>query len=66
MIDARIVLADFFGRMGKVEFDGPTTTRLEVYKQQPVLRVSRLPGVRLAVQQLLGTAALTDSSSQVS
>ena len=30
LIDSRIVLADFFGRMGEVEFDGPTAARLEV------------------------------------
>src|SRR6516162_8506920 len=29
LIDAWIVLADFFGRMGEVEFDRPTATRLK-------------------------------------
>ena len=32
LIDAWIVLADFFGRMGDVEFDRPTATRLKVYE----------------------------------
>jgi hypothetical protein len=36
LIDTRIVLADLFWRMGEVEFDRPTATRLEVYEQQPV------------------------------
>ena len=65
MIDTRIVLADFFGRMGEVEFDRPTATRLEVYEQQPVLRGEHVARVRLAVQQLLA-AALADHSSQTS
>ena len=37
-IDARIVLADVFGRMGEVEFDRPTATRFEVYDKQSVPR----------------------------
>ena len=57
MIDTRIVLADFFGRMGKVEFHRPTATRLEVDEQQPVLRGEHVARVRLAVQQLLELAA---------
>jgi hypothetical protein len=50
LIDTRIVLADFFGRMGEVEFDRPTAARLEVYEQQPVLRGEHVAWVRLAVQ----------------
>ncbi len=65
-IDTRIVLADFFGRMGEVEFHRPTTTRLEVDEQQPVLRGEHVARVRLAVQQLLGGAAFADPSSEVS
>ena len=38
------MLADFFGRMGDVELDRSAATRLEVYKQQPFLRLSKLPG----------------------
>jgi hypothetical protein len=66
MIDTRIVSADFFGRMGEVELDRSTATRLEIYEQQPVLRGEHVARVRLAVQQLLGTATLADPSSQVS
>src|ERR1700675_4296293 len=66
LISSRIVLADFFGRMGEVEFDRPTATRLEVYEQQPVLRAEHVAWVRLAVQQLLGGAAVADRSSQAS
>jgi hypothetical protein len=66
LIDTRIVLADLFGRMGEVEFDRPTATRLEVYEQQPVLRGEHVARVRLAVQQLLGAAVLADHSSQAS
>src|SRR5215475_645414 len=38
LIDTRIVLTDFFGRMGEVEFNRSTAARLEIYEQQPVLR----------------------------
>src|ERR1700760_1256242 len=66
LIDARVVLADLFGGMGEVEFDRPPATRLEIYEQRPVLRGEHVARVRLAVQQLLGTAVLADHSSQVS
>src|SRR6266571_9148705 len=52
--------------MGEVEFDRPTAARLEVYEQQPVLRGEHVAWVRLAVQYLLGAAALADHSSQIS
>jgi hypothetical protein len=39
LINSRIVFADFFGRMGDVELDRSAATRLEVYKEQPFLRV---------------------------
>jgi hypothetical protein len=38
-INSRIVFADFFGRMGDVELDRSSATRLKVYEQQPSLRV---------------------------
>jgi hypothetical protein len=63
LIDTRIVPADFFGRMGEVEFDRSAATRLEIYEQQPVLRGEHIARVRLAVQQLLGAAAFADPSS---
>ena len=66
LIDTRIVLADFFGRMGEVEFDRATATRLEVEEQQSVLRGEHVAWMRLAVQELLGGAALTDHSPQAS
>ena len=66
LIRTRIVPADFFGRVGEVEFDRSTTTRLEIYEQQPVLRGEHVARVRLAVQQLLDTAAFADPSSQAS
>jgi hypothetical protein len=49
MINTRIVPADFFGRMGEVEFDRSTATRLEIYEQRPVLRGEHVARVRLAV-----------------
>ena len=66
MISARVVLADFFGHMGQVEFDRATATRLQVNEQQPVPSAEDVAGVRLAVQQLLGRAAVADRSSQAS
>jgi hypothetical protein len=64
LIDTRIVLADFVGRMGEVEFDRPTAARLEVNEQQAVLRGEHVARVRLAVQHLLRAAAPADHSSQ--
>ena len=64
MISTRIVLADFFGRMGEIEFDRPAATCLKIDEQQPVVRGEHVARVRLSVQQLLGTAALADRSSQ--
>jgi hypothetical protein len=66
MIDTWIVPADFFGRMGEVELDRSTATRLEIYEQQPALRGEHVARVRLAVQQLLGAATFADPSSEVS
>jgi hypothetical protein len=66
LIRTWILPADFFGRMGEVEFDRSAATRLEVYEQQPVFRGEHVARVRLAVQQLLAAAALVDQSSQVS
>ena len=64
MIDVRIALADVFGYMGEVKFDRPTTTGLEVDEQWPVLRAEQVAWVWLAVQQLLGGAAVIDCSPQ--
>jgi len=60
------MLADFFWRMGEVEFDGPTAARLEIYEQQPVLRGEHVTRVRLTVQELLSGATVADHSSQAS
>ena len=66
LISVRIVLADLFGHMGDVELDRPAAARLEVDEQQPVLRAEHVARVRLAVQQLLGGAAVADRSPQAS
>ena len=55
------MLADLFGHMGEVELDGAAAARLEVDEQRPVLRVEHVARVRLAVQQLLGGAAVARS-----
>jgi hypothetical protein len=65
-IDTRIVPADFVGRMGEVEFDRSTAARLEINEQQSVFRGEHVARVRLAVQQLRGTATLADPSTEVS
>jgi hypothetical protein len=52
--------------MCEVKFDRPTTAGLEVCEQQPVLRREHVAGVRFAVQELLGGAALADRLSQAS
>ena len=65
-ISVRIALADRFGHMGEVELDGPTTTGLEVDEPRSVLRAEHVARVRLAVQQLLGGAAVGDRSPQAS
>ena len=65
MIYTWIVPADFFGCMSEVELDRSTATGLEIYEQQPVLCGEYVARVRLAVQQLLGTATFADYSSQV-
>src|SRR5215472_7667246 len=51
VIDPWIVLADFFGHMGEVEFNRSTATRLKVDEEQPVLRGEQVAWVRLTVQQ---------------
>jgi hypothetical protein len=63
-ISARIALADLFGHMGEVEFDRPTTTGFEVDEEWPVLRTEHVARMRLAVQQLLLSAAVAARSSQ--
>ena len=65
-INVRIAVADLLGHMGEVESDRPTTTGFEVDEQEPVLRAEHVARMRLAVQQLLGCAAVLDRSSQAS
>src|ERR1700735_5604056 len=60
------MLADFFWRMGEVEFDRPAAARLQGYKQPPALRAEHVSRVRLAVQQLLSGATVADCPPQVS
>src|ERR1700722_4128915 len=62
-ISAGIALAHIFGDMGEVEFDGSAAARLEIDEQQSGLRAEHVARVRLAVQQLLGTAAVEDRPS---
>src|SRR4029453_18886582 len=50
--------------MGEVELDRPTATRLEVDEPQPALRAEHVARMRLAVEQLLGGAAVLDRSPQ--
>jgi hypothetical protein len=64
LISVRIALADIFGHMGQVEFDGPTAARLKVNEQQPVLRVEDVAWVRLAMQQLFGGTAVANRPCQ--
>jgi hypothetical protein len=64
LINARVALAYLFGHMGQVELDRAMATRLEVNEQRPLVRDEDVPGVRLAVQQLLGRAAVADRPSQ--
>ncbi len=59
------MVADIFGRMGEVEFDGPTAARLQVDEQRPVLRGEHVARMRLAVQQLLDAAAFADRTFQI-
>jgi hypothetical protein len=66
LINIPIVLADFVGHMGDVELDRPAATCLQVYELQPVLRPEQVARVRLAVQQLLGGAAIADRAPQTS
>ena len=66
MINVRIVLDDLFVHMGEVEFDWPVATRLKVDEQRSVLRAEQVARVRLAVQQLLGGAAVGYRSSYAS
>ena len=66
LINDRIAFADLFGHVGEVESDRPSTTGLEVDEHRPVLRAEHIARMRLAVQQLLGSAAVLDRSSQAS
>jgi hypothetical protein len=65
LINAWVTLAHLFGHVGQVELDRAMATRLEVNEQRPLMRAD-VPGVRLAVQQLLGCAAIGDRPSQAS
>src|ERR1700722_2680698 len=62
LVGVRIASAHLFGDVGEVELDGPTATGLEVYEQQPLLRAEQVARVGLAVQELVGGAAVTDRS----
>src|SRR4029079_12773782 len=64
LINVRVERADAFGDMGQVELDRPATTRLEVNEERTLLRVEDVPGVRLAVQQLLGGSSLANRTGR--
>src|SRR5215469_9745293 len=57
------MLAHIFGDMGEVEFDGSAAARLEIDEQRSGLRAEHVARVRLAVQELLGSAAVDDRMS---
>src|SRR5258708_38818730 len=50
--------------MGDVDLNGSVTTGLEVYEQRARLRVEQVPGMWLAVQQLLVGAAAGNGGRQ--
>ena len=63
LISVGMSLAHIFGDMGDVELDRSTATRLEIDEQQSGLRAEHVAWVRLAVQQLLGSATVDDRLS---
>src|ERR1700683_2817034 len=63
LISAGIALAHIFGDMGEVELNRSTATRLEIDEKQSGLRAEHVAWVRLAVQQLLGSATVDDRLS---
>jgi hypothetical protein len=77
LISAGILFAHFCGhevgslavqtdRVGDVELDRPAATRLEVDEDQPFPRREQVPPVWLAVQELLGDAAVLDLPAHAS
>ncbi|HUZ02076.1 MAG TPA: hypothetical protein VMU89_17150 [Thermomicrobiaceae bacterium] len=66
MINIWVVCAHRFRHIGDVKLDRPTATRLQVCEQQPGLRPEYIARVWLAVEQLLGGAALTDRPRHLS
>jgi len=64
LFDVRIARADHFGNMSKVELDGSSATRLEIYEDRSVTRTEQVAWVRLAVDQLLDRTSIGDRSSQ--
>jgi hypothetical protein len=65
LISARVVLADFLGYPGKVVLNRSANAVLEVDDERSVRCVEHVPGVRLAVQQVLDGATVDDGSPQV-
>src|ERR1700683_211591 len=62
-IGVRVAVADIFGHMGEVELDRPAATGLKIDEYQPGLRTEHVAWVRLAVQELLGSAPFADRLS---
>src|SRR4029453_9431244 len=63
LINVRVEPAGVFRDKGQVQLDRPATTRLEVDEERTLLGVEDVPGVRLAVQQLLGGSSFADGGS---
>ena len=64
-IDTPIVLAHPCWTVREVELHRPTAAGLQIDEPRPELRAQHVARVRLAVQQLLGSAVVGDGSPQV-
>jgi len=64
VVRARIMLCHFFGGMGNVKLDRPTAARPEVDEERPCPGPEHVARMRLAMQQLLASAAAADRAAQ--
>jgi hypothetical protein len=58
------MLSNFFGGMGNVKLDRPTAAPPEVHEERPSPRTEQIARMRLAVQELLASAAAADRATQ--
>ena len=65
LVGVPIALAHCSRHPRKVELDRSPSAVLEVDEERPVLRVEHVPRMRLAVQQLLGSAAVEEQRPRV-